>query len=794
MNTKSFIHFLGAITIVLFGVCFICNSQTKNPNGRNDVWEHVGIGGGGAQFNPAVSPHDPHVVLVTCDMGGSFITHNAGELWRMFNLSSQVSYFVYDPINPNVMYANSIGLFKSTDKGNTWTLFYPKMAEVNGIVSRGDHAGEVIVTKDNTSRAVQAFAIDPAASEKLFAAIRIDQSVGIYQSANGGENWTKERDINSNVKNIFIDPSSPANNRTLFVTTEKGIIRRTNGAWQDNRSTEAQVKYNSFSGGYDTATKKYIIYAISGISYWNNEATPSGIYFTENGGQTWENRQEGLTKLCAPGANPPQWYAIGTSAFHSGTVYVSFSRMTVHADTIYNGVAKSIDFGKTWTLPWVDISGKTYINASNFPMDWFVERYNVPWGGIPFTLGVGPNNPEVCYGTDFARTARTVDGGKTWETMTSKQQPNGYWTTRGMEVTTGYMLAFDPFDKNHILKAYTDVGMMESIDGGKSWLSATKNNGVPRSWVNTTYWVVFDPEVKGRGWAVMSGTHDLPRPKMFRRNGTKGYRGGILITNDSGKTWQVVSEAIGEAGMTHILLDPKSNKNARTLYACAFGKGVYKSTDGGMTWTQKNKGIEGDEPFAWLMERRQSDGTLFLVVSRRSEDGSIGNKDDGAIYRSTDGAESWTKMTLPEGCNGPNEIITDPRYPKRLVLAAWGRFHRNDRFAPDTGGGIFLSEDDGKTWKHVMENDQHIYAVTFDPRNNRYYACGFNASAYYSENDMKTWNRIQGYNFKWGHRVVLDPRDPEKIFIMTFGGGTWYGPAKGDKNAVEDVVPPLKRL
>jgi hypothetical protein len=38
--------------------------------------------------------------------------------------------------------------------------------------------------------------------------------------------------------------------------------------------------------------------------------------------------------------------------------------------------------------------------------------------------------------------------------------------------------------------------------------------------------------------------------------------------------------------------------------------------------------------------------------------------------------------------------------------------------------------------------------------------------------------------------VDPDPRDPEKIFIITFGGGVWYGPAKGDENAAEDIITP----
>jgi hypothetical protein len=39
--------------------------------------------------------------------------------------------------------------------------------------------------------------------------------------------------------------------------------------------------------------------------------------------------------------------------------------------------------------------------------------------------------------------------------------------------------------------------------------------------------------------------------------------------------------------------------------------------------------------------------------------------------------------------------------------------------------------------------------------------------------------------------VEPDPRDPEKIFIITFGGGVWYGPARGDENAAEDIVTPI---
>jgi photosystem II stability/assembly factor-like uncharacterized protein len=405
-------------------------------------------------------------------------------------------------------------------------------------------------------------------------------------------------------------------------------------------------------------------------------------------------------------------------------------------------------------------------------------------------MAVAPGDPDICFGTDFGRTVKTIDGGRTWTQVYTRKKAQGGWISTGLQVTTNYMLAFDPFDSRHILMANTDTGMMQSEDGGESWSSATHNNGVPRVWVNSTYWIVFDPEVKDRVWTVMSRNHDLPRPKMWRRLRPDQYMGGVLISNDGAKTWEPVSEDIGEAAMTHILLDPESDTGARNLYACAFGKGVYKSVDGGMNWEQKNNGIEGEEPFTWRITRKSSDGILFMVVSRRSSDGSIGNEGDGALYRSDDGAESWEKVGLPDATNGPTCILVDPADPDRLLLSAWGR-PTSGKFSPDVGGGIFISEDDGSSWQQVMKKDQHIHDLTVDPRNDVFYACGFNASAYRSEDRGITWERIGGYNFKWGKRVELDPKDPEMIYIITFGGGVWHGPAKGDSEALEDITTPV---
>ena len=787
---------VGMMMIILNVVICCSNSKNnmdrnENPNGRNDSWTIKGFGGGGAMFNPAVSPHNVNYAYVSCDMSQSFVTYNGGETWRMFNLRGAVHFYVFDPLDSNTVYANSIALFRSKDKGNTWNMIYPDPSEILGIVSKGDEADEYLITKDSTRRNVLAFTVDPGNSNKLYAAISINEEVGFYISSDAGAHWLKDILLEDGARNIFIAPTSPVENRTIYITGKNTITTKENGNWKSNKGPKGVAMLTEFAGGFDQKRNRYIIYATSGRSYFNPAGDQSGIYYTENGGQTWENRQNGLVKFGIESAELPEWRSIATSSLHPEVVYVSYNSLRVHADTTCIGVAKSEDYGKTWKLVWKDrltIGGDQY--SGNYKKGWIDERYGPTWGENPFAIGVSPANPDVCYTTDFGRTIKSTDGGKSWEQLYTKKKEGANWTSRGLDVTTGYSVVFDPFDLNHIFFTNTDIGLMESKDGGESWNSATKDNGIPRTWQGNTYHLTFDPDVKGKAWAVMSGVHDLPRYKMWRRNGLAGFNGGILVTEDGGMSWRVVSQEIGEAAMTHVLIDPSSSKESRTLYACAFGKGVYKSLNGGKTWIQKNNGITGKEPLAWSIVRRTQDGVLFLIVNRKSDNGSIGTDQDGALYRSDDGAETWVKMSLPSESNCPTSLLIDPENADYLVLSAWGRNSKTE-YSPCIGGGIFISGDEGQTWKPVLQKDQFIHDLTFDPRNKRYYACGFNSSAYWSDDNGVTWERIKGFNHKLGRRVDINPKNPDMIFISTYGGGVWYGSAKGDDQAVEDIITPV---
>ena len=259
-----------------------------------------------------------------------------------------------------------------------------------------------------------------------------------------------------------------------------------------------------------------------------------------------------------------------------------------------------------------------------------------------------------------------------------------------------------------------------------------------------------------------------------------------MISENGGITWLKSNDGMELTAPTHILLDPASPSATRTLYVAACGKGVYKSVNGGKTWKLKNSGIVEREPLVWRLVR-DSSGGLYAILVRRKEEAVPGTDDDGAVYFSSDAAEHWNRIALPDGVNAPNGMATDPKNPDRLYLAAWGRFTSTGQ----KGGGIYLSTDRGRTWKHVLTTDQHIFDISVDERlSNRIFASGFESSAWKSEDAGTSWQRIPGFNFKWGQRVIPDVHDADMIYVTTFGGGVWHGPAGGGIRVVDEIATP----
>ncbi|RPI26193.1 MAG: hypothetical protein EHM61_12405 [Acidobacteria bacterium] len=778
-------RYLGA-----FLACLLIAQTAGGPAPRFDRWRIVGPGGGGTMIRPAVSPHDPNVVIEGCDMTGMYVTLDGARSWRNFNLRAVLTGVAYDPQNADVIYVSNNAVWKSTDRARSWSLIFPNPAKHTVEHMRGDHASQVYTTEDPAYqgvRGIDAIAVDPRNPQSISLAVGGRQGRGLLQSTDGGKSWRRagELDRDDVLFLLRVDKISSQ----VLVGTSSGL-RTAAGMIQPRTSGP---EYLSMAAG--GAGNGLVVYATREAT-WKESRLTGAILVSKDKGKTWEDRSAAIAPLVkATGGDPPRFESVTVCDSRPEVAYLGFRGLRLDDGPLYNGVLKTTDQGQSWAvvrkesdrpagnsrLTWVE-----YRAAS----DWKKQKredYSV-WFDAPVNLAVAPGNPDVCYGTDLFRTYRTTDGGKNWETVNSvpvKGQES--WTTRGLDVTTCYGVHFDPFDKSRLYISYTDIGLFRSEDRGKSWIGSTE--GIPREWRNTTYWIELDPKVKGLIWGAFGANHDLPRPKMWRQTDPAQYKGGIATSKDGGASWEVTDRGINQSDITHILLDPASPVGSRTLYACGFGDGVFKSTDNGRSWTLKRQGLAGRQPFAWRLARTR-DGILYLVVARRSDKGEIGNDHDGTLYRSTDGAEHWERVALPQGTNGPNGLAIDSRDNRRLYLAAWGRATPEG----DQGGGIFISNDGGKSWRQVLGDDQHIYDVTVDPRNpDLLYACGFQHSAYRSADRGETWSRIKGYNFKWGHRVIPDANDPAMIYITTFGGSVWHGPALGDPEAPEDIKTVVRK-
>jgi photosystem II stability/assembly factor-like uncharacterized protein len=659
-------------------------------------WRVIGPGGGGAQFHPTISPHDPNRALVSCDMTGAYLTEDGGASWRMINFGTTVRFFAFDQERPKVVYAQSSRLWRSEDSGRSWAVIYPSDAKVT---IDGDHGDERAVSPEPAVDALW------ASGDKLWAAM----GTSLKRSEDGGKTWS-------------VIGSVPSRAQRLYARYDK--------VWVLGSS---YVSDGTRVFPHDPFVDSALAYSGKQPVFWG--ASPQGLFSGD--GEKWVKTLDGNFRAVDAAGD------VAYAAYRGATF----------------GVAYTETGGRTFERRWEESRTK----APNVDNGWVSERFGPGWGEAPLAIAVAPSDPKRAIGTDMGRTLVTKDSGKTWTAAYTRRLEDGSWTSTGLDVTTNYGIHFDPFDRQRMFISYTDIGLWVSENGGRGWKSATTS--LPREWVNTTYWVEFDPKAKGRMWAAMSGTHDLPRPKMWRTNSPERYRGGVARSEDGGRTWKQMTSGMPPTAATHIVLVDGS------LYVAGFGRGVFRSDDLGETWSLKNQGLPEKEPFAWRLTPAK-DGALYLVIARRSERGEIGNENDGALYRSMDKGESWAKVGLPEGVNGPNGLTVDPEDPKRLYLAAWSRQGARN-------GGIYLSTNRGASWRRVHEEDQHVYDVTADARRpGLLYASGFESSAWRSEDRGLTWKRIPGYDFKWGHRVIPDPADADRIYVTTYGGSVWHGPGK----------------
>ena len=176
--------------------------------------------------------------------------------------------------------------------------------------------------------------------------------------------------------------------------------------------------------------------------------------------------------------------------------------------------------------------------------------------------------------------------------------------------------------------------------------------------------------------------------------------GGVWKTTNAGTSFTPVFNKEGSFSIGVVTVDPR-NPNVvwvgtgenNVQRVVAYGDGVYKSIDGGKSW--KNVGLKESEHIGRIVIDPRNSDVVYVAAQ-----GPLWRKGgDRGVYKTTDGGKTWTRVLHVDDWTGANDVQLDPRNPDLLVATTWQRERRVFGFvAGGPGSGVHRSTDGGKTW------------------------------------------------------------------------------------------------
>jgi photosystem II stability/assembly factor-like uncharacterized protein len=756
MKNCGFFPSLQSLLLALSLPAFTGHGRGQQPDHH---WEPVGLSGAGGMFAPAISPADSNLMMLNCDMSAAYISEDGGRNWRMIHhapLRSDTQCRPgFHPSDPNVIYASSGGRLRvSRDRGRT---FAPL----------GD-------LKESLSAEI---ALNPSDPNLMLVGTRNSRC---WLSRNAGLTWTVCPGPQGQVLGFHFDRAGDS--RTMFAATDQGIWRCDDGGqtWVEKTEGLPWKEIRGFAGGSDaTGTMLYCTVP----SKLENGVLQGGVYRSANRGDSWQRAMgQGInvdTTRADQWSYAPiaQYRQILTADARPLTVYVlntSTGFHPPHHETVY----RSDDGGETWHATFFqDPRFQEYNVAPNYVTASTGQSYK--GGDTPFGAAICNSDPDrliLVWSESFI----THNGGATWFTGDTypapgqPPKPGCAWVCTGLVVTTTWNYYIDPFESNRHYIAYTDIGWARSLDAGKTWIWWDKNTWAP--WRNTCYEIAFDPQVPGKMWGAFSDVHDIPNDNIIsERHGHTGP-GGVCISRDFGASWKSEAQGIPLHAVTSVVLDPRSPKNARTLYAGVFLEGVYKSTDDGKTWTAKKNGLGHPSNMRVSRVILHADGTLFaMVCAMRPARGKPLSPDGVGLYRSRNGAETWEKVSAAQLFPYPKDFAIHPRDSNSILVGAC------DAGGGDESGGLYHTPDGGKTWQRIGRAGPQTFGGYFHPKHEGWIYMTLTEGApgaglWLSRDHGRTWQAFDNLPFSNIQRLTFDPSDDRLMYVTTFGGSIWRGP------------------
>lgn len=295
--------------------------------------------------------------------------------------------------------------------------------------------------------------------------------------------------------------------------------------------------------------------------------------------------------------------------------------------------------------------------------------------------------------------------------------------------------------------------------------------------------------------------------------------GGVWKSTDGGTTFKPVFDKQPVQSIGAIAIDPTHHDTiwvgtgeSWTRNSVSIGNGIYKSTDGGETWT--HTGLDASERIAKVMVDPRNGDVVYACVPGKLWSDSA----ERGLYKTTDGGRNWQLVlkgrNLSTGCSS---ISLDPKNPDVVFAGLWDFRRKGWTFrsggesaSAESGSGLFRSGDGGRTWTEVTEAANKGFpkkpygriAVAVAPSDaNIVYALveSTDSALFRSDDGGKTWDkRDKSQLMVWRPfyfaNLVVDPKNPDRLFkpdfalIQSLDGGKSFANTGGGTHGDHHVI------
>ena len=313
-------------------------------------------------------------------------------------------------------------------------------------------------------------------------------------------------------------------------------------------------------------------------------------------------------------------------------------------------------------------------------------------------------------------------------------------------------MAIDPVNPEIAYAGTYRSGVFKTLDSGRTWTSASA--GLNREAI--VYALAVDPS---RPNTIYAGTRSP--------GSTPPWGGGVYKSTDGGQTWSNHSNNLAEDWVYGLAIDPK---NPQTLYAALHQTGISKSTDGGHSWTTINNGVYDQS------------GRTVAVDPSNPQVVYFGVWHGTGVFKSTNGGKSWTVSSNGLGGAKLIAVVVDPVRPSTLYALSYLR-------------GLFKSTDGGASWAAEGLSSFYAFSMAVDTsQHDHLLVSAFNEALYGSQSGGTAWmNSSSGLHATTVTASAADPATAGLIYAGTNGQGvyrstdngkTWSAPnaGLGDRN------------